>query len=170
MIPMEGGAQASVTTRAAMTETFLSPRFYTTDHEAMNRIDVSSVKRDWDIVIGELKADHNKGHFQRTPEFDTVKLEDYPEGLRQEVTDFLVSSLTAEFSGCVLYAELKKRMTNPEVRELFALMARDESRHAGFINESLKGMNIGIDMGFLAKSKKYTYFAPKFIFYETYLS
>jgi magnesium-protoporphyrin IX monomethyl ester (oxidative) cyclase len=170
MIPMEGGAQASASTRAAMTETFLSPRFYTTDHEAMNKIDVSSVKRDWDDVIGELKADHNKGHFQRTPEFDTVKLEDYPEGLRQEVTDFLVSSLTAEFSGCVLYAELKKRMTNPEVRELFALMARDESRHAGFINESLKGMNIGIDMGFLAKAKKYTYFAPKFIFYATYLS
>ena len=159
--------------KKAVTNTLFSPRFYTTDYEAMNRISVEPVRADWDAMMAEYEGDNNHDHFQRDAAFAEEARElahkMSPE-LRQEFLDFLVSSLTSEFSGCVLYNEIKRNVSNPDIKKLMEYMARDESRHAGFINSSLKDYGLGIDLGNLKRSKSYTYFKPKYIFYATYLS
>ena len=157
----------------AKQDSLLSPRFYTTDFDAMDRIDVSPLRAEWDAMLKEYEGDNNHDHFQRTPEFAAEVAENFsrvsPE-LRQEFIEFLISSLTSEFSGCILYNEIQKNVKNPDIKALMRYMTRDESRHASFINQSLKDFGLGIDLGDLKSTKAYTYFKPKYIFYATYLS
>ena len=70
----------------------------------------------------------------------------------------------------MLYQEIEKNVSNPDIAKLMRYMARDESRHAGFINKALNKLGVAVDLGVLKREKDYTYFKPKYIYYATYLS
>jgi magnesium-protoporphyrin IX monomethyl ester (oxidative) cyclase len=157
-------------TETAMANTLLTPRFYTTDFDELDAIDVSEIREEWDELIAQMVSDPNKGHFRKNEDWDHVDWDGMEPQLKKEFIDFLISSCTAEFSGCVLYKEMKRRGNNKDITQLFQLMARDEARHAGFINDALREAGLRVNLGFLTQKKKYTYFRPKFIYYATYLS
>jgi magnesium-protoporphyrin IX monomethyl ester (oxidative) cyclase len=136
----------------AKANTLISPRFYKTDYAAMDKLDMSPVRAEWDAMLAEYEGDNNHDHFQRNEEF-AKEVQQLPPELHQEFLDFLVSSITSEYSGCVLYNEIRKNVTNPDIKALMTYLTRDESRHAGFINQSLKDYNLAVDLPNLKSTK-----------------
>ncbi|MEM9250638.1 MAG: magnesium-protoporphyrin IX monomethyl ester (oxidative) cyclase, partial [Pseudomonadota bacterium] len=129
-------------TAVAMQNTLLTPRFYTTDFDELDAIDVSGIRDEWDPLIAEMKSDPNKGHFKKNEDWDQIDWDGTEPHLKTEFIDFLISSCTSEFSGCVLYKEMKRRGANEDITGLFQMMARDEARHAGFINDALREVGV----------------------------
>lgn len=160
-----------VSTLSPAKETLLAPRFYTTDFDEMSQLDISLNRHEFEAILEEFKVDYNRQHFIRDQEFDQSwsELDGQTKSL---FIEFLERSCTAEFSGFLLYKELSRRLqdSNPIIAECFLLMSRDEARHAGFLNKAMADFNLSLDLGFLTKNRKYTFFSPKFIFYATYLS
>jgi magnesium-protoporphyrin IX monomethyl ester (oxidative) cyclase len=157
--------------KAPAKETILTPRFYTTDFDEMAKMDLSVNEVEVRALLEEFRVDYNQKHFVRDEKFDQSW--DHIDGeTRQLFIEFLERSCTAEFSGFLLYKELGRRLKdkNPLLAECFNLMSRDEARHAGFLNKAMSDFKLSLDLGFLTKSRKYTFFKPKFIFYATYLS
>ncbi|KAL4448635.1 hypothetical protein ABPG75_005854 [Micractinium tetrahymenae] len=162
--------------KVAAKETILSPRFYTTDFDEVDEIfnlekNPNLPMEELTAMLEEFRRDYNQKHFVRNEGFHEAA--DAIQGdMRKIFIEFLERSCTAEFSGFLLYKELGRRLqkSNPVVAEIFTLLARDEARHAGFINKALSDFNLALDLGFLTKNRTYTFFKPKFIIYATYLS
>ena len=152
-------------------DTILTPRFYTTDFEAMAAMDLRPNEEELEAICEEFRKDYNRHHFVRNAEFEGAADKLDPE-TRRVFIEFLEQSCTSEFSGFLLYKELSRRIKNrnPLLAECFAHMARDEARHAGFLNKAMGDFGLQLDLGFLTANKAYTFFKPKFIFYATYLS
>jgi magnesium-protoporphyrin IX monomethyl ester (oxidative) cyclase len=152
-------------------ETLLTPRFYTTNFQEIAELDISSNLEEIEAIVEEFRIDYNRDHFIRDKEFLST-WDFFDAKTRQIFIEFLERSCTAEFSGFLLYKEISRNLKkqNPLLAEGFSFMSRDEARHAGFLNKAMSDFNISLDLGFLTKTRKYTFFAPKFIFYATYLS
>ncbi|MBU7584757.1 MAG: magnesium-protoporphyrin IX monomethyl ester (oxidative) cyclase [Nostoc sp. TH1S01] len=157
--------------KAPVAETLLTPRFYTTDFDAVARLDISANEAEIKAVIDELRADYNRHHFVRDDEFKQSW--DHITGeKRRAFIDFLERSCTSEFSGFLLFKELSRRLkkNNPLLSQAFEFLARDEARHAGFLNKSMADLNLSLDLNFLTKNRTYTFFPPEWIIYTVYLS
>ena len=98
-------------------ETILSPRFYTTDFEAMENMDLSINEEELEAICEEFRKDYNRHHFVRNTEFEGAAEKLDPE-TRELFVDFLEGSCTSEFSGFLLYKELSKGL---KTKTLFLL-------------------------------------------------
>lgn len=159
--------ELSGTTRHALKEAVLSPRFYTTDFKAVDALKFDHMRHELEWIRDEFGKDYNRDHFKRTDEF-LQNFNDMP--VRDAFIEFLERSCTAEFSGCLLYGEMVKHLKDPTLKRVFQYMSRDEGRHAGFLNKTMGDLGVAIDLTVLQRRKKYTYFKPKFIYYATYMS
>lgn len=162
--------------KEAAPDTVLTPRFYTTDFEECAKLWAMDLNtkldmRELEAMREEFVKDYNQNHFVRNDNFKPAA--EWVQGDSRKIfVEFLERSCTAEFSGFLLYKELGRRLKdiNPVVADIFTLMSRDEARHAGFLNKTMSDFNLALDLGFLTKHREYTFFAPKFILYATYLS
>ncbi len=159
------------TKKTAIEESVLTPRFYTTDFDKTAKLDLSAQEAELKAVLEEMKADYNQRHFIQDQEFkqswDHIQGEE-----RQAFIDYLERSCVSEFSGFLLFKELSRRLKgrSPLLTEIFQLMARDEARHAGFINKAMADFNITLELGQLTKERTYTFFPIEWVLYTVYLS
>ena len=89
-------------TKQALESRALAPRFYTTNCEEIGQYDIEPVRDECDVMMAAFELDKNREHFKQNYDFDPAELDADPE-LKAEFLDLLVSSITAEYSGCVFF-------------------------------------------------------------------
>lgn len=155
----------------AIKENILTPRFYTTDFETAAQMDLSAQEKELQAMLAEMRADYNRHHFVRDESFNQ-SWEHITGEARQAFVDYLERSCVSEFSGFLLFKELSRKLKqrNPLLSEMFHLMARDEARHAGFLNKAMADFGCTMDLGYLTKHRVYTFFPIEWVLYTVYLS
>ena len=140
-------------------ENLLTPRFYTTEIEKAAKTDLVGHRAAFEAMLNEMEADYNRDHFDRKAPLDRLRALNPDEKVAYE--SYLVRSCVSEFSGFLLFKELSRQLQKagrPELSRLFNLMARDEARHAGFLNRALVAEGIEIDLPALSGKRPVTWF------------
>ncbi|MCP9846833.1 MULTISPECIES: magnesium-protoporphyrin IX monomethyl ester (oxidative) cyclase [unclassified Synechococcus] len=164
---------AAAATPAAphLREDLLTPRFYTTEIDKAARTDLEQQRPAFEAMLAEMEADHNRDHFDRKAPLDRLRALS-PEA-KTAYESYLVRSCVSEFSGFLLFKELSRRLFQAERQELgrlFQLMARDEARHAGFLNRALVAEGIELDLPKLSTKRPITWFPLSWVLYSVFLS
>ena len=152
-------------------EDLLTPRFYTTEIAKAARTDLAAERPAFEAMLDEMEADYNRDHFDRKAPLD--RLHDLAPEQKEAYESYLVRSCVSEFSGFLLFKELSRQLKlakRPELSRLFNLMARDEARHAGFLNRALVAEGIVIDLPALSGKRPVTWFPLNWVLYSVYLS
>ncbi|SBO43650.1 magnesium-protoporphyrin IX monomethyl ester (oxidative) cyclase [Cyanobium sp. NIES-981] len=152
-------------------ENLLTPRFYTTDIARAARTDLDAQRAAFEAMLTEMEADYNRDHFDRKAPLARLSALSAEE--KEAYESYLVRSCVSEFSGFLLFKELSRQLQRahrPELGRLFNLMARDEARHAGFLNRALVAEGIDIDLPALSGRRPITWFPLNWVLYSVYLS
>ncbi|MEI6029783.1 MAG: magnesium-protoporphyrin IX monomethyl ester (oxidative) cyclase [Synechococcaceae cyanobacterium ELA739] len=152
-------------------EDLLTPRFYTTEIAKAASTDIETQRPIFDAMLAEMEADYNRDHFDRRTPLD--RLRSLSASDKEAYESYLVRSCVSEFSGFLLFKELSRRLIQAgraDLGRLFQLMARDEARHAGFLNRALVAEGITIDLPSLSGKRPITWFPLSWVLYSVYLS
>ena len=152
-------------------EDLLTPRFYTTEIDKAACTDLGLERPAFDAMLCEMEADYNRDHFDRKAPLGRLKALTAEE--KEAYESYLVRSCVSEFSGFLLFKELSRRLLQAgqsDLGRLFQLMARDEARHAGFLNRALVAEGITVDLPSLSTKRPITWFPLSWVLYSVYLS
>ena len=144
----------------------LRPRLYRTDYRILNSLDVSGCRTEFQTLRADFERDWNRTLFKWTAEVNDL---DY-RPLWNEFYEFLNRSSIGEFSGCLLYSEVQKKLSDPDVAAIYKCMARDEGRHSSFLSWVMRHMGRKFNLALLPNIQKLQHMHPKLIFITTYLS
>ena len=169
---MEYVENTQINRKVSAKETLISPGFYTTNLKKFSKVDTLSFQEAFNTAIANLKCDYTKGSYVRDERFNQSW--DHIQGdARELIVKLLEMYCAAEYSGFILYKELsyKLKEENSILSGGFALMSRDEARHASFLNKALLDFNIKPSLDFLNKEhRKYIFLPFSWFIYSTYLS
>lgn len=152
-------------------EDLLAPRFYTTEVAKAARTNLEAQQEAFASLLQEMEQDYNRDHFDR--QACLSRLVSLNPAEREAYKSYLVRSCVSEFSGFLLFKELSRRLARAErgdLSRLFNLMARDEARHAGFLNRALLAEGVKLDLPSLGASRTLTWFPLSWVLYSVYLS
>ncbi|GAC1581882.1 MAG: hypothetical protein NVS3B7_17120 [Candidatus Elarobacter sp.] len=144
----------------------LRPRLYRTDIDILNSLQIGWVREEFEELRKDFEADWNRAHFRW--EDDAMDLDYDP--LWSEFYEFLNRSAIGEYSGCLLYSDVYRKLTDPTLSAIYKCMARDEGRHSSFLNYVMRQMGRRFDLANLPNVQGMQYMHPKWIFVTTYLS
>ncbi|MEA5534766.1 magnesium-protoporphyrin IX monomethyl ester (oxidative) cyclase [Crocosphaera sp. XPORK-15E] len=159
-------------TKAPTEETLLTPRFYITDFETAANLSLTEQESELQAMLTEMRNDYNRNHFVRDDDFKGGCWDNLDETTKEGFIEYLERSCISEFSGFLLFKELSRKLKgrNPILSEMFHLMARDEARHAGFLNKAMADFNLSLDLATVTKTRTYTFFPLEWVIYTVYLS
>jgi magnesium-protoporphyrin IX monomethyl ester (oxidative) cyclase len=147
-------------------QALLAPRLYKTDIDILNSLSIDWCRAEFEELRKDFEADYNRAHFKWGTDVNDV---DY-QPLWDEFYEFLNRSSIGEFSGCLLYSDVQKRVKDPTLASIYRCMGRDEGRHSSFLNWVMRHMGRPFDLANLPKVEGMSYMHPKWIFVTTYLS
>ncbi|MFN5220862.1 MAG: magnesium-protoporphyrin IX monomethyl ester (oxidative) cyclase [Cyanobacteriota bacterium] len=152
-------------------EDLLTPRFYTTEIDKAARTPLEGQRAAFEAMLQEIETDYNRLHFDRKAPLERLRVLEPAQ--KSSYESYLVRSCVSEFSGFLLFKELSRQLIQarrPELGHLFQLMARDDARHAGFLNRALVAEGIEIDLPSLSGRRAITWFPLSWVLYSVYLS